>query len=95
MKMPEDPWIVLAAERWIALSVARRADPGNVEAGDAEEIVYSDALDGAFAMEGLTLHMRGPLKKYGTQEERDRILMRVMMTAVELALDMGEGKRNG
>lgn len=95
MKMPEDPWIVLAAERWIDLSRARRADPANPEAGDTEEIAYSEALDGAFAMERLPLHQQGPLKKYGTREEQDRVLMRVMMTAVELALDMGEGKIGG
>jgi hypothetical protein len=95
MKMPEDPWVVLAAECWISLSRARRADPANPEAGSAEEMAYAEALDGAFAMEGLPLHQQGPLKKYGTREEQDRILMRVMMTAVELALDMGEEKNSG
>lgn len=88
MKIPEDPWIVLAAERWIDLSKKRRADPENPEAGDSEEVAYSEALDGAFAMEGLTLRHEGPLKTYGTQEDRNRVLMRVMMTAVELALDL-------
>lgn len=86
MKIPEDPWIVLASERWIDLAKARRADPGNPEAGNAELIAYSESLDGAFAMEGLALHYKGPLKEYGTQEERNRVLMRIMMTAVELAL---------
>lgn len=87
MKIPENPWIVLAAERWIDLSKARRADPANPEAGDAEEVVYSEALDGAFAMEGLTSYGEGSTRRYGSREEQDRVLMRVMMTAVELALD--------
>lgn len=65
MKIPEEPWIVLAAERYIDLERAHNArrsqwSPGagrrRTANGTAEHAAYQDALRGAFASEGLTPH---------------------------------------
>lgn len=91
MKIPEDPWIVMAAESWIELSRARRANP-DVKGlnGEPEHIAYSRALDGAYACEGLKPRQSGPLTLYGTEKEQQAVNMRVMMTAIELLLDAAD-----
>lgn len=92
MKIPEDPWIVMAAEKWIELRRARRAQPhGRGLNGEPEHVAYSEALDGAYSMEGLKPWQSGLVVFYGTPEQQSKVNMRVMMTAVELVLDGEEG----
>jgi hypothetical protein len=102
MKIPEDPWIVLAAERFVALERAHRnaSKAGRHAAnGTDEHISYVEALNGAYASEGLTPHTRTPngdpvtdethplLRDYGTEEERDRVRLRILGTAVHLLIE--------
>lgn len=88
MKIPEDMWIVDAAEKWIELCRVRRAQGDDIARnGEPEHIAYAEALDGAFAMEGLKPRRQGVLKEYGTPEQQKGITLRVMMTAIELLID--------
>ncbi|MBX7554432.1 hypothetical protein K1Y78_42495 [Streptomyces sp. tea 10] len=102
MKIPEQPWIVLAAERLIELERAhlRAKGEGRYAAnGSDEHVAYVHALCGAFASEGLSLHefdICGQpvtadthvfLKKYGTEAQCEAVMCRILRTAVHLLLE--------